>query len=45
MILLRKFKKEDVSELQEYGFLDLSTEQVEVLICDWDKKQFNGKYF
>ena len=23
----------------------MSTEQVEALICDWDKKQFNGKYF
>ena len=45
MILLRNFKKEDASELQEYGFSDLSTEQVEALICDWDKKQLNGKYF
>ena len=45
MILLRNFKKEDASELQEYGYSDLTTEQVEVLICDWDKKQFNGKYF
>ncbi|MBO5897738.1 MAG: GNAT family N-acetyltransferase [Clostridia bacterium] len=45
MILLRNFKKEDASELQEYGYSDLTTEQVEALICDWDKKQFNGKYF
>ncbi len=45
MILLRNIKKEDASELQEYGFSDLSAEQVETLICDWDKKQFNGKYF
>ena len=45
MILLRNFKKEDASELQEYVYSDLSTEQVEALICDWDKKQFNGKYF
>ena len=45
MILLRNFKKEDASELQENGFSDLSTEQVEALICDWDKKQLNGKYF
>jgi len=45
MILLRNPKKEDASELQEYGFPDLSTEQVEALICDWGKKQFNGKYF
>ncbi len=45
MILLRNLKKEDASELQEYGYSDLTTEQVETLICDWDKKQFNGKYF
>lgn len=45
MILLRNLKKEDASELQECGYSDLSTEQIEALICDWDKKQFNGKYF
>ena len=31
--------------MQEYGYSDLSAEQVEALICDWEKKQFNGKYF
>ena len=45
MILLRNLKKEDASELQEYVYSDLSTEQVEALICEWNKKQFNGKYF
>ena len=45
MILLRKFKKEDAFELQHYIYSDLSTEQVEDLIYDWNKKQFNGKYF
>lgn len=45
MIFLRNLEKEDASELQEYGFSDLSTEQVQALICDWDKKQFNGKFF
>ena len=45
MIHLTNFKKEDASELQQYGYLDLSTAQVEALICDWNKKQFNGKYF
>ncbi len=44
-MLLRKFTSEDAWELQKYGFSDLSTEQVEDLICDWSKKQFNGKYF
>ncbi|MBO4979005.1 MAG: GNAT family N-acetyltransferase [Clostridia bacterium] len=45
MIFLRNIKKEDASELREHGYSNLSTEQVEALICDWDKKQFNGKYF
>ncbi len=45
MILLRNFKKEDALALQKYGYPDLSTEQVEALICDWERKQFNGKYF
>ncbi len=45
MMFLRNFKKEDASELQEYGYSDLSAEQVETLICDWSKKQFYGKYF
>ena len=42
---MRNFKKEDASELQEYVYSDLSTEQVEALICERYKKQFNGKYF
>ena len=45
MVLLRNCKEEDALELQEHGFPDLSTEQVEALICDWSKKQFDGKYF
>ena len=45
MIILRNLKKEDASELQKYVYSDLSTEQVEALICEWYKKQFNGKYF
>ena len=45
MIQLRSFEKEDASELQKYGYSDLSAEKVEALICDWSKKQFDGKYF
>ena len=37
MVFLRNFKKEDASELREYGYSDLSAEQVEALICDWEK--------
>lgn len=45
MIRLRNIKKEDTSGLKECGYSDLSEEQVVALICDWSKKQFNGKYF
>ena len=31
-------KKEDASQLQEYRYSDLSTEQIEALICNWNKK-------
>ena len=45
MILLKNLKIEDAFELQKSGYSDLSIEQVEALICDWNKKQVNGKYF
>ena len=45
MVLLRNFKKEDALELQEHGHSNLTTEQTEALIYDWNQKQFNGKYF
>ena len=45
MILLRNFTLEDASELQKCGYSELSQEQVEARICDWGKKQFDGRYF
>ena len=45
MVLLRNFKKEDALELQEHGHWNLTTEQTEALIYDWNQKQFDGKYF
>ena len=45
MIRLRNFKKENALELQKYGYSDLCTEQIEAMIYDWNKKQFNDKYF
>ena len=45
MVLLRNFTKEDALQLQQYGYSYLSIEQTEALICNWNKKQFNSKYF
>lgn len=45
MILLKNLKIEDALELQKFGYSDLTIEQVEDLICEWNKKQVNGKYF
>lgn len=45
MILLRSFEKEDASELQKCGYADLALTDVEALICEWENKRFDGKYF
>ena len=45
MILLRNLKIEDALELQKIEYSDLTVEQVEALICEWNKKRVNGKYF
>ena len=45
MILLRNFQKEDVLELRRCIYLDLTVKQVEDIICDWEKKQYNNRYF
>ena len=45
MIHLRSFVKEDALELQKNGYSEFSSEQIKALICDWSKKEFDGKYF
>lgn len=45
MIYLRNFERNDALELQKCGYSDLSATSVETLIDNWNKKQFNGKYF
>ena len=45
MIFLRNFEGEDASYLYERGYSGLSKEQIEALICDWSKKEYNGRYF
>lgn len=45
MIIIRDFVKTDAPTLQEIKYSHLSVEQIETLICEWNQKQVNGKYF
>ena len=45
MVILRNFIKEDALNLQKSRYPDLSIEQIENLICEWNQKQVNDKYF
>jgi RimJ/RimL family protein N-acetyltransferase len=44
MIALRNFVKEDASSLQK-EYADMSVKEIEDMICEWNKKQINDKYF
>ena len=44
MITLKNFVKEDALILQK-KYLELSIEQIEKLICEWNQKRVNNKYF
>ncbi len=45
MIILRNFIKEDALNLQKIIYSKLSIEEIEDLICEWNRKQVNNKYF
>ena len=45
MVILRNFIKDDALNLQKSRYPDLSIEQIENLICEWNQKQVNDKYF
>ena len=45
MIILRNFIKEDAWNLQRIRYPDLSVEQIETLIYEWNQKRVNDKYF
>ena len=44
MIALRNFVKEDASSLQK-EYVDMSVKDIEDMICEWNKRQINDKYF
>lgn len=45
MVVLRNFIKDDALILQANAFRDMSVEQIENLICEWNQKTVNSKYF
>ena len=45
MIILRNFTKADALALQRIRHSNLSIEQIEALVGEWNQKQVNGKYF
>ena len=45
MIVLRNFTKADAFALQRIKHPNLSIEQIEALVGEWNLKQVNGKYF
>ncbi len=45
MIVLRNFTEDDALDLQKNSYSDLSIEQIQDLICEWNQKQVNNRYF
>lgn len=45
MVFLRNFDKDDALILQKVKYSNLSALQIEDLICEWNQKQVNSKYF
>ena len=45
MISLRNFILDDAVHLQKNKHPNLSVQEVEQLICEWNQKHWNGKYF
>ncbi len=45
MISLKNFTIAEAPILRLRMYSDMSIEQIEALICEWQRKEFNGKYF
>ena len=45
MIALRHFRCEDATVLQQFLYADTSIEEIQSMICDWSKYEYQGKYF
>ena len=45
MITLRNFNKNDIYILQDLKYGDMSHNEIEKMIEDWNTKEYDGKYF
>lgn len=45
MVTLRNFNKNDIYILQDLKYADMSYNEIEKMIDDWNAKEYDGKYF
>ena len=45
MVKLRNFTSDDVEVLRQEQYHNMSIEEIKSMICDWNKLDFEGKYF
>lgn len=45
MVTLRNFQNEDANILKQYKHSNMSIKEIQDMIGDWNKLEFNGKYF
>ena len=45
MVTLRNLKNDDATVLQQFQNINMSIEEIQNIICDWNKFEFQGRYF
>lgn len=45
MVTLRNFINEDAAALQQYQYKNVPLEEIQKMILEWEKKEFQGNYF
>lgn len=45
MVTLRSFKYTDANVLKQYKYTSMSIQEIQDMICDWNKLEYEGKYF
>ena len=45
MVVLRNFTASDIPILQKYCYKDLKDQEIQEMVDQWDRKEYEGKYF